>query len=36
MGEIILDSGMKDGNSRNYSSFRASDNFWKDKTKITF
>lgn len=33
---IILDSGMKNGNSRNYSQFRAGENFWKNLIKITF
>lgn len=35
-GKIILDSGMKNGNSRNYSSFRANSNFWKEKIIMTF
>jgi hypothetical protein len=29
-GDIIFDSGMYSGNSRNYSHFRASDSIWKN------
>jgi len=32
-GEIILDSGMYDGNTRNYSNFRSSNKFWLDNAK---
>ena len=27
-GNIIIDSGMKEGSTRNYSAFRASKSFW--------
>ena len=32
-GEIYLDSGMYDGNTRNYSQFRSSSKLWLENAK---